>query len=25
VLQITKLDKVFEVFTDEQTAIQSFS
>lgn len=24
-LQITKLDKVFEVFTDEQTAIQSFS
>lgn len=25
ILQITKLDKVFEVFTDEQTAIQSFS
>ena len=25
VLQITQLDKVFEVFTDEQTAIQSFS
>lgn len=24
-LQITKLDKVFEVYTDEQTAIQSFS
>ena len=25
VLQITQLDKVFEVHTDEQTAIQSFS
>jgi anti-sigma B factor antagonist len=25
VLQITQLDKAFEVFTDEQTAIQSFS
>ena len=25
VLQITKLDKVFEVYTDEQMAIQSFS
>jgi anti-sigma B factor antagonist len=24
VLQITQLDKVFEVFTDEQTAIRSF-
>jgi anti-sigma B factor antagonist len=24
-LQITKLDKVFEVYNDEQTAIQSFS
>ena len=25
VLQIAQLDKIFEVFTDEQTAIQSFS
>ncbi|HEV3421272.1 MAG TPA: STAS domain-containing protein [Candidatus Acidoferrum sp.] len=25
VLQITQLDKVFEVYTDEQTAIRSFS
>jgi anti-sigma B factor antagonist len=25
VLQITQLDKVFEVYTDEQMAIQSFS
>ena len=25
VMQITQLDKVFEVYTDEQTAIQSFS
>ncbi|MFZ3334173.1 MAG: STAS domain-containing protein [Candidatus Acidiferrales bacterium] len=25
VLQVTQLDKVFEVYTDEQTAIRSFS
>jgi anti-sigma B factor antagonist len=25
VMQITQLDKVFEVYTDEQMAIQSFS
>jgi len=25
VMLITQLDKVFEVYTDEQTAIQSFS
>jgi anti-sigma B factor antagonist len=24
-LQVTQLDKVFEVYTDEQAAIQSFS
>jgi anti-sigma B factor antagonist len=25
VLQVTQLDKVFEVYSDEQTAVQSFS
>jgi anti-anti-sigma regulatory factor len=25
ILQITQLDKVFEIYTDEQTAVRSFS